>query len=242
MKWLLPVRGEIARSIGHDARNLLYGLNVGLQTISEMHAHHLYEDMREVLQGTRSTFRDLYQLIDYFAELQGSLADVSTDLIPLLDCRDYIQGLARNHPLSHKCGLRVLISPKSEEPSIPKVVLRPLVMPLLANSFESIAECRSKSNKIVTVTLNQLDGQIGFRILVSDNSSGWKDQLDKVRHRILHRIPHSTKRDDRGTGLILLADLVRGLGGTLSITDNRTRGARVELRIPFPREMSLNGA
>lgn len=78
----------------------------------------------------------------------------------------------------------------------------------------------------VSATTEKASGMI--LLSVSDSGPGF---LEEARENVLIG-PYSSKERGTGTGLFLVQEVVRQLGGTVAIKDSAEGGALVELLIP----------
>lgn len=105
------------------------------------------------------------------------------------------------------------------------VQLDQVLVNLVVNAIEAMAECKTPRITIATV-----QGQQSVDIVVSDCGPGIKaDELDNV-----FKAFHTTKANGMGMGLAISRGLIEEHGGNLWAESNPDSGATFRIRLPIP--------
>lgn len=110
------------------------------------------------------------------------------------------------------------------------VQLKQLILNLLMNASEAMADLPAERRRIVVETRRRENG--GAELSVADEGRGLPEELRPDPFRAFV----STKPDGMGLGLSICRSIALAHGGGLEFDGDRERGARVVLALPPPKE------
>ena len=216
---------RVASSISHEINGPLALLRLKIEQWEtesssslerDERRHSATEIMRQISDQT-SRIRSILQLVKSTGSKSTCKID---DVFRLLK----IQATgSRNRRLSLK------VDEKTKEAKIgcDRGVMTLLLDNLIRNAEEADQGNGGKTGVVkVSATTEKASGMI--LLSVSDSGPGF---LEEARENVLIG-PYSSKERGTGTGLFLVQEVVRQLGGTVAIKDSAEGGALVELLIP----------
>ena len=128
--------------------------------------------------------------------------------------------------------VNVRVRCESTDVWLPSILLRLLVGPLVANSWEAAQQQGLDRRVKIAVSVHVLPRREGLIVRVTDNGPGFGSVLPEVTQAASEGRAFSTKDGTRGYGLLHLARLVRRLQGRVEIS-NGTVGALVQVQLPL---------
>jgi signal transduction histidine kinase len=105
--------------------------------------------------------------------------------------------------------------------------LHRILVNLMRNAREAIEQQGPEGRGVVTLSLQQDEGQ--SRVRLSDNGPGVPA---KVRERLFLPFTGSGRAEGAGLGLAIARELAQGHGGDLSLVESGPAGTTFELRLP----------
>lgn len=220
---------EVVGGFCHDLSSSLLSVQLGLDDpsmSSEQKVCHAAPILRRALEG----LKDLHQFVrQYYRSSEQSLVHVCAS-----DMSGAVREMAGSVSGPKDVILKVEVGAFEESFRLPRLLLRQVVMPLVANSFEAI-DSRGvvPGDSRILISIQPLAPEVGFRIVVEDTGSGWKIPRKKIAEALRAGQRLSTKGRSRGIGLQNLYRIVRRLGGLVLLEDSPQGGASVEVRIPW---------
>lgn len=171
--------------------------------------------------------KDLHQFVQQFYYSEGQASLVSMDAI-----EDTVRELCRPIIGRKKVRLDVHCASSSQKSSLPRVLLRHVLVPLVDNAVEAVALRKDgASRNSVRVEVDVGAPGLLLRIAVEDSGVGWGEGLAEVRRALREGERVSTKGRTRGFGLQNVRRVVLKLGGDIRLSARTGGGARVEVWI-----------
>lgn len=216
---------RFAADVAHELRNPLTTI-VGAVDLVESHADGLPADGREGLDLLRSETARFERLVADLLEISrsdGGGGDLVVEDVRLADLvREAVA--RRNRDAGPGARLTVTI----EAPDVVVRVDKRRLERVLGNLMDN-ADRHGRGLTAVTVT----GGPDSARVLVDDAGPGVPPE---ERARVFERFARgrgSTRTEGTGLGLALVARHVSAMGGTVSISDSPSGGARVTVVLPL---------
>lgn len=192
----------IVRTIGHEVGNTLAPVSSVLNSLAEIHSDDRL--VSEAINATRTSCENLADFVRSYAgvvklpearRLPVDLGSELKDLMPVL--RSFIP---------ENVELELSLSPKRSTLNLDMMLIERAIINIVKNAAESIG---TRQGKIIL----SLDGT---RLTVTDTGPG----IDEEAAGKLFTPFFSTKRPDRGVGLMLISHILRSHGAEFSlITD-----------------------
>lgn len=213
----LVLGGELLFSLGHEVRNVLWGMIGNVQLLQ-------YEPLppktREMIEDVLVAGRQLQDLIHSMLGIapQNSTARCSVDEVLL-----HVVRLAR--PMVRDCQAEIECAPTADiDVALAPHVLQQIVLNLVLNSIQAV--CREHGR----IWLSAEEDAEYVRLSVRDNGPGIPDD---VLPYIFDPF-YTTKSSSGGTGLGLpiARKLIREAQGELAAINTRPGSTTFELRLP----------
>lgn len=207
IKYERNVFNTIVRTIGHEVGNTLGPVTSILESIAEMHA----EDrvVLDAIDGAKARCDNLLEFVQGYAGVvklpephreRVNLAEELGRMMPSL------QVLAGNH-----ISLELNVSASDRRLLLDMMLIERAIINIVKNAAESIGD-RAAGRIVISLD--------GTKLSITDNGRG----ISNENSEMLFTPFFSTKRPDRGLGLMLIADILRKHGATFSLsTDPTTR-------------------
>lgn len=202
------VFNTIIRTIGHEVNNTLGSVISVLDSINEI--HNADESIGAALTGTRESCSNLVAFVGGYASVVKLPSPIRTPV-------DIAAEVSRMVPLFQSVispNIKLKVDITAPGPSILDIdimLMERALLNIVKNAAESIG--------------NKPGGEIVIRIEKSglkiiDNGQGIADDISSK----IFTPFFSTKRPDRGLGLMLVTDILRGHGAAFSLYTDRSSG------------------
>lgn len=197
---------KIVRTIGHEVNNTLGSVISVIESLGDMHQDNPF--VAEVIAGSQESCTNLVSFVRGYADIV-KLPPVTPEPV------DLNQWLTRLHPTLAALGrgnVAVTFTPGEGEYTamVDPMLMERVMINIVKNAVESIGERPDGKVEIAT------DRGV---ITVTDNGAGIPDTVAGK----LFTPFFSTKRPDRGLGLMLIADILRAHHARFSLaTDTKT--------------------
>lgn len=197
---------KIVRTIGHEVNNTLGSVISVIESLGDMHQDDPF--VAEVIAGSQESCTNLVSFVRGYADIV-KLPPVTPEPV------DLNQWLTRLHPTLAALGrgnVAVTFTPGEGEYTamVDPMLMERVMINIVKNAVESIGERPDGKVEIAT------DRGV---ITVTDNGAGIPDTVAGK----LFTPFFSTKRPDRGLGLMLIADILRAHHARFSLaTDTKT--------------------
>lgn len=197
---------KIVRTIGHEVNNTLGSVISVIESLGDMHQDDPF--VAEVIAGSQESCTNLVSFVRGYADIV-KLPPVTPEPV------DLNQWLTRLHPTLAALGrgnVAVTFTPGEGEYTamVDPMLMERVLINIVKNAVESIGERPDGKVEIAT------DRGV---ITVTDNGAGI---ADTVAGKLFTPF-FSTKRPDRGLGLMLIADILRAHHARFSLaTDTKT--------------------
>jgi CheY-like chemotaxis protein len=214
--------GLVAGGIAHDFNNQL--VSVLAEATAAREDATLSEAVRDSLRRIEAAAQRMALLTRQLLAYAGRGRIVAEILDPdevIKDMRDELQRLVRT-----EATLSVQLNSLRIAVNADRSLLREVVMNLVANASESLAQTGGSINVITTVLA--IDSVTWWRLEVSDQGDGMDPHIVA---RIFDPF-FTTKADRHGLGLSAVHGIVRRLGGEISVQSERGRGTTFQIRLP----------
>lgn len=190
---------KIVRTIGHEVNNSLGSVISVLETLQEIHADDALEF--STIESSRNSCINLVSFVRGYADIV-KLPPVSPETV---NVGTWISGLLPS--LRGMAPQNVSINYHAEaEPGsvgIDPMLMERVIVNIVKNSIESIGDRR---NGEISISIASSDGeQEPSCLIITDNGKG----ISETAAAKLFTPFFSTKRPDRGLGLMLIADILR---------------------------------
>lgn len=204
---------RIVRTIGHEVNNTLGSVISVLESLKEMHSDDSLA--AEAIDSSRNSCANLVSFVRGYADIV-KLPPVTPEPTALN------RWLSRLYPTlagitPPNISLKYLPAEHSCQGCIDPMLMERVLINIVKNAIESIGD--RKDGEII-ISMTQADSsQRTWRLTVSDNGPGIPEEI--AGH--LFTPFFSTKRPDRGLGLMLIADILRAHRFPFSLnTDQKT--------------------
>lgn len=206
----------IVRTIGHEVGNTIGPVNSVLDSLAEMHAGDVA--VTDAIRGCRASCDNMVGFVRGY-----------TDIVKLPEPRrvpvNLVDELTRMLPtLQRMAGVNIEVqlvtAPAKTMLCLDMMLMERAIINIVRNCVDSLTG--STGGKIIIAS----DGK---RLSITDNGPGINEE---VAHKLFTPF-FSTKRPDRGLGLMLIADILRSHGASFSLhTDPATRLTTFAIRFP----------
>ena len=210
------VFNSIVRTIGHEVGNTLGPVNSVLDTLAEMHSGD-----RVVTSAIRSTRTACNNLLDFVRGYSGIVKLPAPHPVPT-DLGDELRRMMPALRALAGEGIAVELAVDDAQPPLrlDMMLIERAIVNIVKNAAESIGD--TPGGKIdITLAADTL--------AIADNGRGLSD----AAMRSIFTPFFSTKRPDRGLGMMLISDILRAHSATFALTPS-TPGATFTIHFPHP--------
>jgi signal transduction histidine kinase len=186
------------------------------------------EDLLRRLQSANAAMQHMAKLIHRWMA-NGKSPGLHDDPRSLAESLESALRLLGPAAKAHQISLHVEIDEAAA--NLPAGPVYPIVANAIRNSIEAIADSRATRDRRIEVLVRRIDAQI--ELTIRDSGPGVRQELFDAHGGL--RFGVTTKATGHGVGLSLSRDLVRNLGGTLTLTNRRPHGAELVVRLPATR-------
>jgi len=170
------------------------------------------------------SLRGLHQFVRQF--YAGGGFDLST--VRGASIETVVRGICRHVLRDQKIPVHIESSGFDEGHSVPSILLRHLITPLVHNSAEAITSAKpDKAGMWLTLSVEK--PMKVLRISVEDNGIGWNGREEMIEKALKTGQAVSTKKSDRGFGLQNIWRLLKRVGGDIRLSERPNGGAQVEI-------------
>jgi PAS domain S-box-containing protein len=231
----LAALGMLVAGIGHEINNPAAYVGLGVQQI----ARHLraarggHEEPRAVIERVLPILDDVAAGVNRIAEIVGELKLFSRHPASEGAAPIDLNGLVRSAASLVQSELRTrarLSLDLGELPPVPGAWTRlsQVVLNLLINAAQSIAPGAAETNE-VSVLSRRVDNEV--QIVVHDTGCGIRaDEQSRIFDPFYTTKPVG---EGSGLGLSISYDIVRRLGGTMTVDSEPGRGSRFTVTLPW---------
>lgn len=219
----LAALGEMAAGIAHEIRNPLGGIQLYASSLAAEVADRPAAALlvQKISKGVKGLNAMVTDMLTFTQNIQ--LAKQRTDLADLMTA---VVDLAMPTLLEHNIDVR--LSDSIEEVSVqadPKM-LRQVLLNLVLNAAEAIAE-QKKKNAPPVIAINAVQDKNGVTITIDDNGPGISEgNLEKIFNPFF-----TTKHTGTGLGLAIVHRIIEAHGGTIVAQNRPQGGARFEIKL-----------
>jgi len=217
----LAALGEAVAKINHDLRNML----TSAQIASERLAASADPDVGRALPRLERALDRAVKLASHvltYGKTQEAPPEART--VGLAEAAEMAAEEARLTPEGVRLDLQVAAA---DQVLADPDQLHRILVNLMRNAREAIEQQSQDGLGVVTLTLQQDEGQ--SRVRLSDDGPGVPA---KVRERLFLPFTGSGRADGAGLGLAIARELAQGHGGDLSLVESGAAGTTFELRLP----------
>jgi signal transduction histidine kinase len=216
----LSTLGQLTATVAHELRNPLSAIRNSIFPIKQKVGADpdLERPLDRVVRNIQRCDRIITDLLDFtrFRELARTDVDADQWLADTLNEQKPPDGITLRRQLNARC--KISLDPER---------MRRVVINLVENSAQAMAEGGSDGKRQITVSTEAKDGQ--FELVVEDTGPGIpKDILSKVFEPLF-----STKGFGTGLGLPTVKQIVEQHGGGIDIASEVGKGTRVTVRLPL---------
>ncbi len=229
----LSAMAKIAGSVAHEFRNPLNSLFLNTDLLEdELDGR---REIRRAIAPTLSAIREeierLNQIITHYLSL-SKVASTETEVMDLgAAVRDFADEWTER-AAERDVQLRVRLDDEDQRISADPNQVRRILVNLVENAFDAVADRETKSGRANTVTLLVRRMRRSVKLTVKDNGPGIPPE---VRERVFEPF-YTSKPGGSGLGLYLVREIVLAGGGWISLSSGDGRGTSVSVRWPSPEE------
>lgn len=205
---------KIVRTIGHEVNNTLGSVISVLESLKEMHSDDSLTT--EAIDSSMTSCANLVSFVRGYADIV-KLPPVAPEPMELN------RWLSRLYPTlagitPSNISLKFLPAGQSCQGSIDPMLMERVLINIVKNAIESIGD---RQGGEIIISMTQADPlQRSWRLTVSDNGPGIQEEIaDHIFTPFF-----STKRPDRGLGLMLIADILRAHRFQFTLNTNQETG------------------
>jgi two-component system, LuxR family, sensor kinase FixL len=221
--------GELATSIAHEVKQPL----AAIVTNAETTLRWLSRDdvsLSKLEQLTSRVISNARRASDIVQRIRGMAVKHEPERTSL-DMNEVVEEALRfvRHDIeARSISLTVKYGSRLPEVMGDRIQLQQVVVNLLVNSVQAIAEIDASARRIELATSADRDG--GVALTVRDSGPGIADEnLDRIFDRFF-----TTKDAGMGMGLAICQSIIVGHGGSITVSNHRDGGAQFRLWLPVP--------
>jgi two-component system, LuxR family, sensor kinase FixL len=223
----LSTMGELAASLAHELNQPLTAILSNAQAAQRFLAKDPtnLKEMNEILQDI---VNDNSRAGEVIKRMRTLVKKEAPDFSPL-DIGSVISDvvlLAHSDAILHNVRLLLEVSPDLPPVRGDRVQLQQVVLNLILNAFDAMADCPA-SQREIKVRAGRSIGRM-LMVAVSDKGTGISEEH---RETIFHPF-YTTKHSGLGMGLSISRTIIEAHGGRLSAENNPDRGATFYFSIP----------
>jgi len=229
----LSAMAKVAGSVAHEFRNPLNSLFLNTDLLEdELEGH---REIRRAIAPTLSAIREeierLDQIITHYLSL-SKVASTETEVMSLSAAVRDFAGEWTERAAERNVQLRVRCDEEVRHISADPNQVRRILVNLVENAFDAVADRELKAGRTNTVTLLVRSMRRSVKLTVKDNGPGIAPE---VRERVFEPF-YTSKSGGSGLGLYLVREIVLAGGGWISLSSGDGRGTSVSVRWPIPEE------
>ena len=223
--------GELVASLTHELKQpltaILNNAQAGRRLLDVEPAD--MSEVREVLADIVDDDRRAVDLIQRLRDLlrRGEVERAPLDVSVLV--RDVVK-LVTSDALLRNISLGLDLAPEPLTVKGDPIELRQVVLNLLLNAMDAVAECVRENRTVIVQTRAGNDRTA--RVSVQDTGPGLRDD---TRDLIFEPF-YTTKPGGMGMGLSIARSILEAHGGSIVARNNRTRGATFNVTLPLVNE------
>jgi DNA-binding NarL/FixJ family response regulator len=219
----LTLEDILDRALAEIVGGFCHDIGDDLQTSLLLLKQKKYVKAQKVGADAAASLRGLHEFVRQFYTGAG----FKTTSVDASSIETIIRGIC-SHVLRDR-GIAVHVESSGFEiGSVPSLLLRHLIAPLVHNAAEAI-ELAKRENGCIWLKLAVNSPGNLVRIVVEDNGIGWGGRQKVVEKALKGGQTVSTKDITRGFGLQNIWRLVSRIGGNVELSDRPIGGARVEI-------------
>jgi C4-dicarboxylate-specific signal transduction histidine kinase len=212
----LAAIGEVAAELAHEIRNPLAGIQMAFSNLR----HEITgSDQLERLDLINAELKRMTRLLNDMLDQSRHSPEVSNSLDLSVLISDLVT-LTR-YQIAESIHLEI-DAPSSLFVHLPESVTRQALLNLILNAADAL------EGNPGTICVKVYTNKQGLCIAVLDDGSGFSK--DMLEHGI--RPFHTSRKRGTGLGLAMVQRFVKDVGGTISLANQATHGARVSLLLP----------
>ncbi len=222
--------GEVTASLAHELNQPLGAILSNAQAAIRLLAARR-PDLDEVKDALADIVRDDRRAVEIIRNVRAFFQRHEEPKAPL-DARILVEQareILRHDAVRRNISLRIEIEPASSEITGNQTHLLQVLLNLILNAFDAVAEQRPELREVVVKVANQ-DGRV--RITVSDSGQGIDPE---IMPRLFNAFV-TTKSNGMGMGLAIARSIAEDHGGRVSAAQNSTGGAIMSLVLPLRRD------
>ena len=222
--------GELTTSLAHELNQPLTGILTNAQA-----GQRLLDCSPPRLQDLREALADIVEDDKRAAEVIQRLRNLlrkGESVIEALDIELLIRQVVKllgSDTVIRDVTLVVDLQARSAVVSGDRVQLQQVILNLLVNAMEAMAECDRSERMLVVHT--RLQGTESVLVSVEDSGPG----LCAGAQDLVFEAFYTTKPTGMGMGLAIVRSIIGSHGGTISAANNSARGATFEFSLPLCR-------
>ncbi len=229
----LSAMAKIAGSVAHEFRNPLNSLFLNTDLLEdELDGR---REIRRAIAPTLSAIREEIERLNQIITHYLSLSKVASTETEVMDLGAAVQDFTSEwteRAAERNVQLRVRLDDEDQRISADPNQVRRILVNLVENAFDAVADRELKSGRGNTVTLLVRRMRRSVKLTVKDNGPGIPPE---VRERVFEPF-YTSKPGGSGLGLYLVREIVLAGGGWISLSSGDGRGTSVSVRWPIPEE------
>ncbi|MDE6283618.1 MAG: hypothetical protein K2L97_06485 [Muribaculaceae bacterium] len=200
----------IVRTIGHEVNNTLGPVISVLDSLGEMNSSDPW--VNRVIAGSKDSCRNLVEFVRGYA----NVVKLPAPILAEVDLSNEIKAIIPVLQTVVSDNVKIRYSSDNEPfiTHLDMMLIERAIVNIVKNAAESIGD--TAENGMIDITLDREQR----RLTITDNGQGLSEETSA---RVFTPF-FSTKRPDRGLGLMLVADILRSHGATFSLATDKTTG------------------
>jgi len=230
----VSMMGELTASLAHELNQPLTGILANAQAARRFleATPPAFDEFRDILVDIIEDVKRASEVIQRLRDLlrKNEFQDVLLDLNVL--SRDVVK-LVSSDAVIRNVTVTFDFDPQPVRIYGDRIQLQQVVLNLLLNAMEAMAECAG-GDRTVTVRTRNTEAKT-VHVSVQDTGPGLRDDTQEL----IFEPFYTTKSDGMGMGLSISRSIIEAHGGVIWVTNNPTRGATFHFTLPWANGRSV---
>jgi signal transduction histidine kinase len=220
--------GELATSLAHELNQPLTGILANAQAAQRfldgkpLDLDEIRAILADIVDDDKRAGEIIQRLREFLRKGQGEVVPLDLNMV----VRDVARLLASD-ALIRNVAIKLDLAPQQPAVNGDRVHLQQLVLNLLLNALEAMAEV-GDDNRLITIRTQIVAGS-SVDLAVEDAGPGLRPGAEKLVFEPFY----TTKPAGMGMGLSIARSIVVAHGGMIRVVNNRTRGATFHVSLPL---------